>query len=238
MAKQIVEMEIGAITKELSDTITIRLDWPTGYDVDFKTGQFITLFWPDKPKYKRAYSLSSCSLDRGYYEVTIKRSGKMGTRLVDWAEPGDRLMVIPPTGRFLPVYEPDKHLLCVAGGSGVTPFRGFVREATRRQIPTKITILYSVRTPQDIIFEREFGELERQNPRFRFHVTCTRLAPEQPWPGRRGRIDADWIQKHIESLPNTIFYACGPNLLVEATEALVLDKLGVPKKQMRAEKWG
>src|SRR5205809_5561408 len=188
MAKQIAEMEISATKMELPDTKTIRLQWPQGYDIEFKTGQFITLYWPDTPAYKRAYSLSSCALDRGYFEVTVKRDGKMGTRIVDWARVGDRLMVIPPTGRFLPVYEPNKHLLCIAGGSGVTPFRGFAREATRRKLETKITILYSVRTTNDIIFNAEFHELEQENPNINFYVTCTRLAPEDPWTGRRGRI--------------------------------------------------
>src|SRR5262245_19085659 len=110
---------------ELPDTKTIRLQWPQGYEIDFKTGQFITLYFVDTPAYKRAYSLSSCALDRGYYEVTVKREGKMGTRIVDWAKEGDHMGVIPPTGRFLPLFE--KHLICIAGGSGVTPFRGFVR---------------------------------------------------------------------------------------------------------------
>src|ERR1041384_8765756 len=104
MPKQIVEMPIETAVMELSDTKTIRLQWPPGYEVDFKTGQFITLYWLDTPAYKRAYSLSSCALDRGHYEVTVKRDGKMGTRIVDWAKEGDTFFVIPPTGRFLPVY--------------------------------------------------------------------------------------------------------------------------------------
>src|ERR1041385_8148526 len=82
MAKQTVEMEIEKVTLELPDTKTIRLKWPEAYNPDFKTGQFITLYWPDTPGYKRAYSLSSCALDRGFYEVTVKRDGKMGTRIV------------------------------------------------------------------------------------------------------------------------------------------------------------
>jgi NAD(P)H-flavin reductase len=52
-------------------------------------------------------------------------------------------------------------------------------------------------------------------------VTCTRLSEQDPWTGRRGRIDPAWIQEHVHDLPNTIFYACGPNALVEATEELV-----------------
>lgn len=238
MAKQIVEMEITGAKMELPDTKTVTFKWPEGYEQEFKTGQFITVYWPDTTNYKRAYSLSSCALDRGIYEVTVKRDGKMGTRIVDWAKVGDKMFVIPPTGRFLPVYEENKHLICIAGGSGVTPFRGFVREATRRGLKTRITILYSVKTTKDIIFNDEFRELEQQNPFFKFHVTCTRLPAEDPWTGRRGRINAEWVKEHVCDLPNSVFYACGPNELVDATEALVLEELHVPKEQMKTEKWG
>src|SRR5437868_5357355 len=238
MAKPIVEMLIESATLELPDTKTIKLKWPPDYDVEFKTGQFVTLCWPDEPQYKRAYSLSSCALDRGCFEVTVKRDGKMGTRIVDWARAGNKIGVLAPTGRFLPVFEPNKHLICIAGGSGVTPFRGFVREATRRRLETKITVLYSVRTTNDIIFNEEFRQLEQENPNFNFYVTCTRVIPEDPWHGRRGRINADWIREHIHDLGNTVFYACGPNELVEATETLVLEELKVPKEQMKTEKWG
>src|ERR1700744_1544533 len=156
MAKEIHEMLVETATMELPDTKTLRLKWPDGHNPEFKTGQFITIFWPDEPGYKRAYSLSSCALDRGFYEFTVRRDGKMGTRLVDWVKVGHKLMVLPPAGKFLPVYEPNKHLICIAGGSGVTPFRAFVREATRRKLATKITVLYSVRTTCDIIFNAEF----------------------------------------------------------------------------------
>src|SRR5436190_14046749 len=238
MAKQIVEMAVESVKMELPDTKTIRLKWPDGYEPDFKTGQFITLYFPDTPTYKRAYSLSSSALDRGYYEVTVKREGKMGTRIVDWVKEGDRIFVIPPTGRFLPVFEPEKHLICIAGGSGVTPFRGFVREATSQHLETRITILYSVRTTNDIIFNSEFRELAQTNPNFNFYVTCTRLHPDDPWTGRRGRIDASWLKQHIHDLPKTLFYACGPNELVESAEELVQHDLSVPKEQMKTEKWG
>src|SRR5918912_1240066 len=99
MAREIVEMNVESVTVEAADTKTIRLKWPNGYDPDFKTGQFITCNWPDEPAYKRAYSLSSCALDRGAFEITVKREGKMGTRIVDWTKPGDQLGVIEPTGR-------------------------------------------------------------------------------------------------------------------------------------------
>lgn len=238
MSREIVEMNVESVTPEAADTKTIRLKWPDGYDPQFKTGQFITCNWPDEPAYKRAYSLSSCALDRGFYEFTVRRDGKMGTRLVDWIKPAHVLQVLPPVGKFLPVYEAEKHLVCIAGGSGVTPFRGFAREATRRKLPTKITVLYSVRVPKDIIFKSEFDALAAENPNFKFNVTCTRLTGADSWSGRRGRIDAAWVKEHFDDPSKTVFYACGPNPLVEFAEHVVVNELGIPRAQMKTEKWG
>lgn len=239
MAKNIAEMEVESVTIEAADTKTIRFRWPEGYDPQFKTGQFITIYWLDTPSYKRAYSLSSCALDRGYYDITVKRDGRMGTRLVDWIKPADRLAVIAPTGRFLPVYKPGFHLVCLAGGSGVTPFRGFIREANQRQLDTRITVLYSVRTPKDIIFREQFEALAKENPNVRFQVTCTRVpAEDASWTGRRGRIDAAWIREQITDPDRTVLYACGPNELVDGSEHVVINELGIPKERMKTEKWG
>jgi ferredoxin-NADP reductase len=238
MSKQIIEMTVETATLELPDTKTLRLRWPEGYAPDFKTGQFITVYFGDAPGYKRAYSLCSSALDRGYFEVAVKREGKMGTRIVDWATAGDKLWVVPPAGRFLPVFEPDRHLICIAGGSGVTPFRAFAREATQRKLATKITILYSVRTTTDIIFGPEFLQLQAENENFKFDVTCTRLPADDAWTGRRGRIDSQWVREHVTDLGKTVFYACGPTALVEAAEKLILEELKVPKEQLKVEKWG
>ncbi|HLP78038.1 MAG TPA: hypothetical protein VK327_14105, partial [Candidatus Paceibacterota bacterium] len=97
--------------------------------------------------------------------------------------------------------------------------------------------LYSVRTPNDVIFNEEFRQLERENPNFKFEVTCTRLAAQDEWSGRRGRIDPAWLKQHVDDLWNTVFYACGPNALVEFAEGIVFE-LGASKAQMKTEKWG
>ena len=52
--------------------------------------------------------------------------------------------------------------------------------------------------PNDIIFKEEFRQLAQENPNFNFYVTCTRLSAEDPWPGRRGRITAEWVKEQIE----------------------------------------
>src|ERR1043165_6201172 len=104
MPKLTVEMVIEDAVMELPDVKVLRLKWPSDYATDFKTGQFITVYWPDSPTYKRAYSVCSSALDKGYFEAAVKRDGKMGTRIVDWAKVGDRLGVLSPAGKFLPAF--------------------------------------------------------------------------------------------------------------------------------------
>ena len=242
MAKQIVECTVSKVIQETWDVKTLHIDWAPGVDYTFKTGQFITIYLPEDPKTKRAYSLSSCELDRGFFEITIKRMGNFGTRINDLAKEGMKVMVIPPVGKFTLPEDPNKDLICIAGGSGVTPFRGFVRYCNALRPDTKVTVLYSVRVPEDIIFRDEFTRLAAANPNFQFKVTCTRATPEKgyqgQWNGRHGRIDTIWIKEHIRDQTRTVFYACGPNELVEATEHLVMEEMGIPKEQMRTEKWG
>ncbi len=242
MAKQIFECTVSRVIQEIVDVKTLHIDWPAGVNYDFKTGQFITIYLPEDPKTKRAYSLSSCELDRGFFEITIKRAGNFGARINDIAKDGMKVMVIPPTGKFTLPDDPKKDLICIAGGSGVTPFRGFVRYCNIKRPEAKITILYSVRVPQDIIFNDEFTKLSLMNPNFCFKVTCTRATPEKgftgQWNGHHGRIDAGWIKGQVRDQNNTVFYACGPTELVVATEQLVVQEMGIPKEQMRTEKWG
>ncbi|MEY4387777.1 MAG: Oxidoreductase NAD-binding domain, partial [Verrucomicrobiota bacterium] len=76
------------------------------------------------------------------------------------------------------------------------------------------------------------------NHNVQFSVTCTRLEPSDPWPGRRGRIDATWVKEHVTDLPNTVFYACGPTTFVETVEKMVVAELGATKEQVKTEKWG
>jgi NAD(P)H-flavin reductase len=92
--------------------------------------------------------------------------------------------------------------------------------------------------PSQLVSEAEFRELEAKNPRFKFLVTCTRLTPEDPWTGRRGRVTPEWVKSFVDDPANTVFYACGTNDMVNAVEHLVLHDLGLPKEQMKLEKWG
>jgi ferredoxin-NADP reductase len=225
------------VVDETHDVRTFTLEWPQGVDYKFITGQFITVWFPHDPAIKRAYSLSSCELDRGFFDITVKKAGNFGTRLWTELKVGMKLMVIEPVGKFNLPADPTRDVIMIAGGSGITPFRGFVRHATKLQPQTRLVVIYSARVPSDIIFNDEFRKLEAVNPNFTFVVTCTRVQPEHHWTGRTGRVSEALLREFTRNLQTTEYYTCGPTELVEAIEQTLL-AAGTPKAQVHAEKWG
>lgn len=238
MAITVFKMPISKVVQETPDTRTFRLKPPDGFDMNWQPGQFITINYPEDPKTRRAYSLSSSPADDNYLEITIKRMGNFGTRIYETGSVGKVLDVIPPRGKFLLPGDPTLPLMLLSGGSGVTPYRCMMRYVTQKQLPTRVLNLYSVRVLEDVIFQDEFKELCRENPNFKFVVTCTRVPPEDTrWTGLRGRIGPDMVRQFTEDAERTVYYICGSHDFVVGT-ANMLREMGLPKERVIYEDWG
>lgn len=232
------EMPVTKVVQETHDTRTFRLRPPGSLDANWKPGQFITVSVPEDPKTRRAYSLSSSPLDGDYLEITIKRMGNFGTRVYDTVKEGHVLNVIPPRGKFVLPDNPELPLMLISGGSGVTPYRSMMRYILQKQLPTRVVNLYSVRVPEEIIFKDEFEQLCRQNPNFKFLVTCTRVPPEDnSWTGLRGRVNPDMVRQFTEDAARTVYYVCGSHDFVVGM-AKMLHDMGLPKERVIYEDWG
>ena len=163
----------------------------------------------------------------------MKMTGSDYKKTLDEAEIGDKFEIKGPYGHFL--LDESKDAVMIAGGIGITPFRCMARYATAKHLPTKITILYSNKTPSDIAFKDELDELEKKNNNLNVTHTITRAEGDE-WKGRTGRIDACMI----ESVPywkNAVFYVCGPGAMVNSM-ASSLAEIGIPKDKIKKEIFG
>ncbi len=238
MPVQILDMPVTQIAQETWDTRTFRLQPPAEFDSQWLPGQFITTYLPADPKTRKAYSLSNSPLDGHFLEITIKQMGDFGARFYETARVGMKLPVIPPRGKFILPDDPARPLMLISGGSGVTPYRSMMRWIVQKKLPTRVVTLYSVRTPPDIIFQREFEELCRQNPNFSFHVTCTRLpAEDDSWQGRRGRVSPAMVEELTPDRDRAVYYVCGGHEFVRDVAAM-LHGMGFPKERVLFEDWG
>jgi NAD(P)H-flavin reductase len=124
----------------------------------------------------------------------------------------------------------------IAGGIGVTPFRGMARYATDIGAQERIVLLYSARVPEEFVFRHELDALAASHPQFRVHYTVTRPAESNVgWEGRTGRITEDWIAEHLRELTRPKVYVVGlPGMAEELLESL-RDRMGIPEDDLEYE---
>ncbi|RIV89724.1 NO-inducible flavohemoprotein [Aurantiacibacter xanthus] len=95
-----------------------------------KPGQYLTfrLGAPGKPVMKRNYSIS-CAPNDDHYRISVKREarGQGGSRFLhDQVLVGDVLEITPPAGDFFLEAEPQRPVVLLSGGVGLTPMVSMV----------------------------------------------------------------------------------------------------------------
>jgi ferredoxin-NADP reductase len=184
----------------------------------------VRLTAPDGYTASRSYSVASAPDDSGEVELTVERlpRGEVSVYLHDVAEPGDELEVRGPIGGWF-VWRADSPALLVGGGSGVVPLMAMLRHRRRTAPELPMRLVYSVRTPEDVIYADELGD--------ETELTFTRTPPDG-WSGHTGRIDASMLA----DAGGTAF-VCGSNGFVEAASMLLLET-GFEPEQVRTERFG
>ncbi len=206
--------------------------------VDFKPGQFANMKLDapgDDRGGLRSFSISSSPTEKGHLLFTTKISQSAFKQKLASMRPGETADVTWPWGNFTLQEDYSRPAIMLVGGIGITPLRSMIRYATDRKLPLKITLLYSNKVPEEIVYYSELEELQRRNPSLKVIHTITR--PEeskQKWSGRVGRIDENLVNE--VRVPGAIYYTCGPPAMVQAMKALA-DSLGIAKDDLKSEEF-
>lgn len=229
------KVEIIKIIQENSDTKTFHLKLLNG-KMEFKPGQFAVLQIPAElgggPKYSRAYSIASSPTEE-IVELTMNIVG-MFTKQMNTLNVGAVLNMQGPFGHFHLNEEKHHDIVTISGGTGITPFRSMWRYITAKKLPIKITPLVSFKHLKDYVYTKELGEMEKHGKAF---VTLTREPENTQWKGSRGRINAEFIKKHVGKLDRKTFFICGSNSLNDSMSQ-TLQEMDVAKENIIMEKWG
>jgi ferredoxin-NADP reductase len=167
--------------------------------------------------------------------LTGSPTGEVSPFLTEELMLGETIEIRGPVGGFF-VWEQSLGgpILLVGGGSGVVPMRSMLRHwANLKHEPTCARLLYSVRTPDDIIYQRELEKLQA------LENVDVKIALTQEWPaewqGLRGRIDKSVLEATAWS--SGLTYICGPAPFVEAM-ASALVELGHDGARIKTERFG
>ncbi|MGH3281650.1 MAG: ferredoxin reductase [Trebonia sp.] len=180
---------------------------------------------------QRDYSIASASAPGGL-ELTVQRvnDGEASAYLAEAAEPGDQFELRGPIGGWFAWHEADpRPLLLLAGGSGIVPLMSMIRTHAQASSQVPVRLLYSARTPADVIYHAELSQRQRVSP-----LTVTYLYTRPGWAAR-GIVPALGDRSYTSRLTAKILaaaafppsmipatFVCGPSGFVETASALLV----------------
>ncbi|RWC12345.1 MAG: hybrid-cluster NAD(P)-dependent oxidoreductase [Mesorhizobium sp.] len=204
----------------------------------FNAGQYVLLRLSiDGLEVTRPYSVASPPTRPLDLQITVKRTpgGLVSNWLHDNLRSGDEIRIEGPLGSFKLDGFASAKLLFLAGGSGITPLMSMVRMLTDRAFDLDLRLIYSVRSPRDIIFRSELDALAARFPNLGVTFLCSKGGPSRTGPS--GRIDGSMLLRLVPDLAKRAVYTCGPEPYMTALRD-GFDEVGVKPLAYYEESFG
>ncbi len=185
---------------------------PQGVSITPGQGVELAINQPGLSEQGRPFTPTGLAADR-VLEFTIKGYADHAgvTQALHQLEPGAELLMSEPFGTIS--YQGPG--VFIAGGAGITPFLAILRDLARRGELDKQTLIFSNKTPRDVICEKELRHLLGER--------CLLLCTGADAPGYvHRRVDRAFLEETIRDFDQR-FYVCGPPPFMEAVNAALTD---------------
>jgi ring-1,2-phenylacetyl-CoA epoxidase subunit PaaE len=246
MAEHFHALRVAEIVPETAEANSIRFEVPPELrdKFAFKAGQHLTLrAMLGGEEVRRNYSLCTAPDDQDWM-VTVKRiaRGIFSNWVGDQLKPGDMLDVMPPHGSFTTDFDASKprHLVGIAGGSGITPVMSLIKSTLKYEPGSRFTLLYGNRDSNSVIFLEALAALKDKHLG-RLEIYHFLDAEEQDIELFNGMLDRARCEEAIEHLvPDAAevdgWFICGPGPMMDAAEGVLLDR-NIPKERIHIERF-
>ncbi|MGE4482231.1 FAD-binding oxidoreductase [Acidocella sp.] len=229
---------IAGIERVAADIVALSLDLlpdpELGQGADFIPGQYMELCVP-ATGVRRAYSLANLPNWEGRLDFLIRLvpGGAFTGWLAKDAKPGDELQVRGALGAFMLDEASPRRRVLVGGGCGLAPILAMLRHMAEFQDTIPVHLIYAVGQEDELLAEEVFGGLCQALPQLGITRAVWRARPG--WPGFAGNA-AQALAAHLdESDAEMDIYVCGPPPMLEAVEAVAMER-GVPAERVFTER--
>jgi ferredoxin-NADP reductase len=224
------ETNVKEIIPRTSDVSSFRFPRPA--ELIYKPGQYMLVTVASNGKeLMHPFSFSSSPTEKDFIEFTKKFTTSEYSMALKAMKTGNWARIDAPYGGFTFMGEYPKICL-LAGGIGITPFKSICRYCTDMRLNTNIVLIYGCRSENDIAFNRELEDIQKQNSNLR--VVLVLFEASNVWKGPVGVVTAELVKKEVSDYRERVFFACGPPGMVQAMEKVMGD-LDLPKSQLKLE---
>lgn len=192
----------------------------------------------------RSYSVATAG-SGDEFDVTVDElpDGEVSPYLVEDVSVGDQIEVRGPVGGWF-VWRPDNKapIQLIAGGSGVVPLMAMIRAHEASDNDSPFRLLYSVRSPEMIIYRDELKTLAKASSKLTVDFVYTRSAPPE-WPTAPKRLDATALLAQIispvvaDSDVTPQIFICGQTVFVENVSDWLV-QAGYAPETVKTERFG
>jgi len=177
---------------------------------DFKAGQF-ALFQILNEKFSgshgKAYTIINLP-GENFLAITVKRAGEFSNALCD-LKIGDKVKITGPFGNFYPAELNTNDIVFLAGGICITPFYAIIKDFYKRKINKKVTLIYSNRNKEDIIFLKELREISEKWENLKIVYILTREKEKISHIDEYERMNIKIIKKYLGDLSKKDYFIGG-----------------------------
>lgn len=217
-----------------------------GDTIEFESGKYVQVEVPPHDKIKgstqRAYSMSSKPSSKGQVELLIRLvpGGIVTTYVHQHLRVGQQINLIGPFGDFKRT-EGDSLMLCIAGGSGMAPFKSMLYDMLESgEKEREVWYFFGARTTADMFYMEEMRELEKQLPNFHFCPALSEPQEGDGWDGATGLI-TDVLDRYLKEHINTEGkkvegYLCGSPGMIDACNR-VMNNNGIAQENVYYDKF-
>jgi len=246
MAEHFHALRVAEVITETDEANSIRFEVPQELRdrFAFRPGQHLTLRATiDGEELRRNYSLCTAPDDDDWM-VTVKRiaGGRFSNWVGDNLKAGDTIEVMPPHGSFTTEFDSSKsrHLVAIAGGSGITPVMSLIKSTLKYEPQSRFTLLYGNRDSSSVIFLEQLAALKDKHLG-RLEIYHFLDAEEQDIDLFNGMLTRERLDEIIPALvPDAKevdgWFICGPGPMMDAAEGSLLDG-GTPKERIHIERF-
>jgi len=214
--------------EEAADVVTLSLEPAEGAAPTFRHGQFnmVTSFG----RGEAAVSMSSAPGAQGPVEHSICRVGAVTAALCN-ASVGSLVGIRGPFGTSWAIDEVEDggDVVVMAGGIGLAPLRGAVRDLVARQRAGRgrVFVLAGARSPDQILFHEDLMAWEQAGA----HVGISVDVASPGWRGLVGVVTALLPGAPFEA-PGSLALLCGPEIMMRFGGRALVDR-GVDPGRVR-----
>nr|WP_110310354.1 NADH:ubiquinone reductase (Na(+)-transporting) subunit F [Dysgonomonas alginatilytica] len=165
----------------------------------------------------------------------------IGSSYIFGLKPGDKVSVSGPYGDFH-ILDTKNEMLYIGGGAGMAPLRSQLLHLfnTLKTTDRQISYWYGARSKNEIFYEEDFRQIEKEYPNFTFNIALSEPLPEDNWTGYIGFIHQVIYDNYLKDhdAPEDIeYYMCGPGPMANSVKKM-LDDLGVPPEMLLFDDFG